>query len=105
MLCWLGTPHFKLIKTRRHWKFLQQQLAVAGGISNAFLSLLEKISKGGVDPVKSAKLLLAKGRISEDVEIVGCDEEGKLYKGLVGFMIVGLKQSIHQIDTGNKNRR
>ena len=31
------------------------------------LSLLEKISKGGVDPVKSAKLLLAKGRISEDV--------------------------------------
>ena len=76
------------------------------------LSLLEKISKGGVDPVMSAKLLLAKGRISEDVilmidemylhkseeyhgsEIVGCDEDGKLYKALVGFMIVGLKQSI-----------
>ena len=79
------------------------------------LSLLEKISKGGVDPVKSDKLLLAKGRISEDVilmideiylqkseeyhcgEIVGCDEEGKLYKGLVGFMIVGLKQLIPYI--------
>ena len=30
-------------------------------------------------------------------EIVGCDEEGKLYKGLVGFMIVGLKQSIPYI--------
>ena len=74
------------------------------------LSLLEKISKGGVDPVKSAKLLLAKGRISEDVilmiaelylqkseeyhggEIVGCDEEGKLYKDLVG-----LKKSIPYI--------
>ena len=72
------------------------------------LSLLEKISNGGVDPVK-------KGRISEDVilmidemylqkseeyyggEIVGCDDEGKLYKGLVGFMIVGLKQSIPYI--------
>ena len=58
------------------------------------LSLLEKISEGSVDPVKSAKLLLAMGRISEDVtltlmieemylqksdeyhggEIVGCDE-------------------------------
>ena len=79
------------------------------------LSLLEKISKGGVDPVKSAKLLLAKGRISEDVilmidemylqkseeyhggEIVGCDEEGKLYKGLIGFMIVGWKHSIPYI--------
>ena len=65
--------------------------------------------------MKSAKLLLAKGRISKDVillidemylqkseeyhggEIVGCDEEGKLYKGLVGFMIVGLKQSIPYI--------
>ena len=81
-----------------------------------YLSLLEKISKGGVDPVKSsANLLLAKGRISKDVilmidemylqkseechggEIVGCDEEGKLYEGLVGFMIVGLKQSIPYI--------
>ena len=67
------------------------------------LSLLEKI--GDVDPVKSAKLLLAKGRISEDVilmidgmylqkseeyhggEIAGCDEEGKLYKGLVGLLV------------------
>ena len=65
--------------------------------------------------MESAKLLLAKGRISEDVilmidemylqkseeyhgcEIVGCDEEGKLYKGLIGFMIVSLKQSIPYI--------
>ena len=56
--------------------------------------------------MKSAKLLRARGRISEDVilmidemylqkseeyhggEIVGYDEEGKLYKGLVGFMII-----------------
>ena len=30
-------------------------------------------------------------------EIVGCYEEGKLYEGLVGFMIVGLKQSIPYI--------
>ena len=34
------------------------------------LSLLEKISEGGVDPVKSVKLLLAKGRISEDVILI-----------------------------------
>lgn len=76
------------------------------------LSLLEKISQGGVDPIKSAKLLLEKEKISKDVvlmidemylqksaeycggELIGCDEDGNLFKGLVGFMIVGLQKSI-----------
>ena len=64
------------------------------------LSLLEKISKGGVDPIKSAKLLLEKEKISKDVvlmidemylqksqeycgELIGCSEDSNLFKGLV----------------------
>ena len=27
-------------------------------------------------------------------EIIGCDDEGELYKGIVCFMIVGLNESI-----------
>ena len=27
-------------------------------------------------------------------EMIGCDDEGELYKGIVCFMIVGLKESI-----------
>ena len=27
-------------------------------------------------------------------EIIGCDDEGELYKGIVCFMMVGLKESI-----------
>ena len=66
----------------------------------------------GVDPIKSAKLLLEKEKISKDVvlmidemylqksqeycggELIGCDEDGNLFEGLVGFMIVGLQKSI-----------
>ena len=36
---------------------------------------------------KKVKSILGGGRI-------GCDDEGKLYKGIVCFMIVGLKESI-----------
>ena len=27
-------------------------------------------------------------------EMIGCDDEGELYKGIVCFMIIGLKESI-----------
>ena len=72
------------------------------------LSLLEEISQGGVYPIKSAKLLLEKKKISKVVvqmidemylqksqeycggELIGCDEDGNLFKGLLGFIIVGL---------------
>ena len=75
-------------------------------------SLLSKIQRGGVDAIKSIQLLREKGEISRDVilmvdemflqkaaqyqagEYVGADDEGNLYKGIVAFMIVGLKKSV-----------
>ena len=75
-------------------------------------SLLSKIQQGGVDAVKGIKLLREKGKISKDVVLmvdemflqkcvqymggkqIGEDENGEMYKGIVGFMIVGLKESI-----------
>ena len=75
-------------------------------------STLAKIQKGGIDALKAVKILMEKGEISHDIvlmvdemylqkstqyhsgQYVGADEEGNLYKGIVGFMIVGLKKSI-----------
>ena len=74
-------------------------------------SLLSKLH-GGVDSVKAAKLLLEKKEISTDIILiademylqkeeqfhalqrVGANEEGELYKGIVLFMITGLKASV-----------
>ena len=76
------------------------------------LSLLQKISSGTIDAVKCANALRIEGKISEDVcmifdemylqkrqeyfwgEMIGCDDEGELYKDIVCFMIVVLKESI-----------
>ena len=76
------------------------------------LSLLRKLERGGVDAIKSAKLLRDKGKMSEDIMLIfdemylqkqeqyqdgavfGTNEEGQLYKGIVCFMIVGLKKSV-----------
>ena len=76
------------------------------------MSLLKKIQQGGIDVVKAIKCLREKGKMSEDIilmademyvqkgtqfasgEYVGADEEGNLYKGVVVFMIVGMKESI-----------
>lgn len=78
-------------------------------------SLLNKIQQGGVDAVKGIKLLHERGQISKDVvlmvdemflqkssqyqggEFVGEDEQGNLYKEIVAFMIVGLKESVPDI--------
>ena len=67
---------------------------------------------GGTDTIKSLKFLLEKGEISRDIIIMfdemylqkctqyhggtyeGANEEGELYKGVVVFMITGLKKSI-----------
>ena len=75
------------------------------------ISLLNKIEQGVIDSLKGLKVLREKGRISTDLiimedemylhkaaqyqagEYVGADEEGNLYKGIVAFMVVGLKQS------------
>ena len=76
------------------------------------VSLLRKISKGKIDALKSVNILRENGPIDKNVilmfdemylqkeedyvggELVGANEEGELYKGIVAFMIVGLKQSI-----------
>ena len=76
------------------------------------LSLLQKISSGTIGDVKCANVLRIEGKNSEDVclifdemylqksqeyfggEMSGCDDEGELYKCIVCFMIVGLKESI-----------
>ena len=76
------------------------------------ISLLNKLKAGGVDAMKSVKYLLEKGEISRDVVLMfdemylqkctqfhggkyeGADEEGNHYKGIVVFMIAGLKKSI-----------
>ena len=75
-------------------------------------SLLEKIQKGGVDSVKAAKALKEKSELSDEIILVademylqkgtqfhggnyvGADEKGELYKGIVVFMINGLKQTV-----------
>lgn len=67
---------------------------------------------GNIDSVKAARTLLENGSISSDVVLIfdemylqkceeyvggesyGADEEGNLYKGLVCFMIVGLKENV-----------
>ena len=76
------------------------------------ISLLHKIQQGGVESLKSVALLRKRGEISSDCvlmvdemylqkgtsyqagEYIGEDNEGNLYKGIMVFMIVGLKQSI-----------
>ena len=76
------------------------------------LTLLHKISSGTIDAVQCAQTLRNEGKISSDVclmfdemylqkceeyfagDLVGCNSEGELYKGLVCFMIAGLKNSI-----------
>jgi len=76
------------------------------------ISLLNKIQQGGVDSVKALTILCEHGKISKDCilmvdemylqkatqyhsgEYVGADEDGNLYKGIVAFMIIGLKESI-----------
>ena len=76
------------------------------------IPLLKKICSGAIDAVKCAQTLKNEGKISEDVcllfdemylqkceeyfggDLIGCGEDGNLYKGLVCFMIVGLKESV-----------
>lgn len=74
------------------------------------ISHLKHLTAGKIDTFSSLKALLANGSISSDVILIfdeiylqkceeyscgqslGSDEEGNLYKGLVCFMVVGLKK-------------
>ena len=76
------------------------------------ISLLKKITSGNIDALSCAKHLKLEGKISQDIwlifdemylqkceeyfvgEMIGSDESGELYNGIVCFMIVGLKQNI-----------
>jgi hypothetical protein len=76
------------------------------------LSLLQKLTKGGKDSMKAVKLLLEKGEIDNDIVLlldemhlqkeesyqggatIGRDEDGKLYGGILNFMIVGIRKNI-----------
>ena len=76
------------------------------------LSLLKKLNKGGMEPIKVVKVLLDQGKIGEDVVLlldeiylqkdvqyqgdkrVGVDSEGNLFKSIMTFMTNSLKQSI-----------
>ena len=75
-------------------------------------SLLYNIQRGGPDAMKTVRVLHETGAISTDVILmademylqasaqyhagsyVGCSGEGKLYKGIVCFLIVGLQKSV-----------
>ena len=75
------------------------------------LSLLRKIVTGDIDAAKSAKLLKDEEKISSDVclifdktylqkceeytggQLIGAATNGELYKGIVSFMIIGIKQN------------
>ena len=76
------------------------------------LSFLKKLSSGKIDAISSVKMLREKGKISSDIILIfdeiylqkceefsggesfGADESGCLYKGMVCFMIIGLKNNI-----------
>ena len=75
-------------------------------------SLLEKLKKGGIDSIQAANKLKENGDLCEDIilmvdemylqkgtqfhggDYIGEDEYGELYKGVVVFMITGLKQTV-----------
>ena len=76
------------------------------------LSLLQKIASGIINFLKCAEKLRNDGKISDDIsllfdemylqkreehfgsDMMGSNDVGELYKGLVCLMIIGLKQSI-----------
>ena len=79
------------------------------------ISLLNKIQQGGVNSIKTLKIFRESGQILNDCMLMvdeiclekatqyhsgeydGTDVGGNLYKGIVVFMIVGLKESISYI--------
>ena len=88
------------------YKLLQEEFKLPS------VSLLRRITAGKIDAVKAANLLKDNGSISDDVILIvnemflqkceeyiagesyGTDEQGEPYKGVVCFMIVGLKSNI-----------
>ena len=79
------------------------------------LSLLKKLTSGGIDCVKAIQLLLKEEKVSADCvlmldemylqksteyhsgSIIGQDANSEFYTGILAFMIVGLKKSIQYV--------
>ena len=76
------------------------------------VSLLNKIIEGNIDIIKTANLLYENGSLSKDImlifdemylqkcveytggEIIGLSDENEVYKSILCFMIVGLKENL-----------
>lgn len=111
-----GRPPFSttMIRYALHLRYtsLQSYKLILKKFPMPSISLLNKIQQGGVDSLKALRTLHERGQISRDLvlmvdemylqkatqyqggEYVGADEEGNMYKGIVAFMVVGLKKSI-----------
>ena len=91
--------------SRQSYKLLLNELPLPS------FSLLQKLTKGGIDPIKSLKVLLQEKVDSQCMllidemylqkscqyhvgKVYGKDEHGEFYNGIVVFMVVGLRKSI-----------
>ena len=79
------------------------------------MSFLKKITEGGIDTVKAMQKLKETGKISKDVVLIfdqmflqrceeyfagmpiGANENKELCKGVVSFMIAGLKETVSYV--------
>lgn len=75
-------------------------------------SYLRSLCEGSLDPVKSIKVLLENQKIDKDIvllmdemylqrevqyhegKLTGCDEDGTMFRGIMTFMVVGLKNNV-----------
>ena len=80
-----------------------------------FLLLLKKLKRGNVNVLNACKYLRENGKISDDLvvivdemylrksvqyckgHLIGCDEKGELFKGIVMFIIKGLQKSVRVV--------
>ena len=92
--------------SRQSYKFLLNELPLPSS------SLLQKLTKGGIDPIKSHQVLLQQEKVDSQCMILideiyhqkscqylggkfyGKDEHDEFYNGIVVFMVVGLRKSI-----------
>ena len=76
------------------------------------VSLLKRLSQGGLEPLKAVKLLLNERKIEKDIvlftdemhlqnklqfqqdRLIGCHDNGNLLKGIMTYMIVGVRKNM-----------
>ena len=92
--------------SRRSYNLLLNELPLPS------FSLLQKLTQGAIDPVKSLQVLLRQEKVDSQCMLLidemylqkscqyhggkfyGKDEHGEFYNGIVVFMVVGLRKSI-----------